>query len=238
MYPEQETKGATTKTGTMRGQQFVINGTMQMRNSSKGADKIVSECLDLGEAPYLQSVLDAIDTVHTDGALLRIYVLRDNLSAGVGGFYDDMADPPRITVARQTLNADLSFLHEVGHYIDHQGIDRTGEYASLHSPLLENWRNVVHQSQSIAEIEQMRFGASLAAQRAFDYLLSDHEIFARCYAQYIAFKSQHPGLVACLRDDFLNHSSSMRRIRQWQEADFTPIAEEIDNVFKRLGWIP
>ena len=209
-----------------------------MSNGSGVSDKKVSVCFDLGEAPYLQSVLDAIDTVHTDGALRRIYVLRDTLSASVGGFYDEIARPPRITVARQTLNADLSFLHEIGHLIDHQGLDEAGEYTSIHSPLLKNWRNAVHQSPSIIEIERMRPDASLAARRAFDYLLIDHEIFARCYAQYIAFKSQHPGLVACLRDDFINHSLPMRRIRQWQEEEFVPITEAIDNVFKRLGWIP
>ena len=210
---------------------------MQMRNSSGVFDKKVSACVNLRAAPYLQSVLDAIDTVHTDGALPRIYVLRENLPAGVGGVYDDRVDPPLITVARQTLNADLSFLHEIGHFIDHRGVDRAGEYASIHSPLLANWRGVVRQSACIVEIERMRRGADITAQRAFDYLLSDYEIFARCYAQYIAFKSQHPGLVACLRDDFLNHNSPMRRIRQWQEADFIPIAEEIDDLFKRLGWI-
>ena len=209
-----------------------------MNEASNVPGPLVSQCLDLRNAPYLQSVADAIDAVHTDGALPVIKVERAIMSSEIGGLYDSQTIPPRITVARQTLNADLSFLHEVGHFIDHQGIDIAGQYASAYSPDMEQWRNTVRSSASITELQRLRSTPDAGIQRYINYLLDDREIFARCYVQYIAFKSQHPGLIACIREDYLNNVSLIRRNRQWQEHDFIRIADEIDNVFKQRKWIP
>lgn len=72
------------------------------------------------------------------------------------------------------------------------------------------------------------------------YLREPKEVFARAYSQYIAVKTQHPALLAGLardRGDGQVESKSYRKIHQWQDDEFAPIAREFDAMFEKLGWL-
>jgi hypothetical protein len=62
------------------------------------------------------------------------------------------------------------------------------------------------------------------------------EFWARSYAQFVATR--------CGRDEILNQLNARRYSRggvtfksQWTDTDFLPIDREIENIFKKMGWI-
>jgi hypothetical protein len=67
------------------------------------------------------------------------------------------------------------------------------------------------------------------------YLLDLPEIWARAYAQYIAIRSGNAALgraLAAVRSD----PDMLHPGVHWTDADFTPIATAIDDLFKEVGW--
>ena len=78
----------------------------------------------------------------------------------------------------------------------------------------------------------------LKVDRAYvRYLLEPHEIFSRCYAQFIAEKSRHAAM--------LKEIATLRSVRQgtvhypvnWSEGEFSAILDEIERIIMKLGWM-
>jgi hypothetical protein len=68
-------------------------------------------------------------------------------------------------------------------------------------------------------------------KRYIKYLLSPHEIFARLFGQYILKKVKSKNLV----EKGVITSSNIPR--QWSKEEFDKIYWEMDNLFKRKGWV-
>ena len=66
---------------------------------------------------------------------------------------------------------------------------------------------------------------------------SNHEIFARAYAQYIATKSKNPEMLAVLRSRQGKPEDGKGYPDQWDDDDFVPLYEEIENIFLKIGWL-
>ena len=64
------------------------------------------------------------------------------------------------------------------------------------------------------------------------YYLQPHEMWARGYAQFIAEESGNRVLLSGLDKAFVEHSG-----KQWTEADFKPVKDEIKSLFQKLNWI-
>ena len=62
--------------------------------------------------------------------------------------------------------------------------------------------------------------------------MSDEELWARSYAQYIAKKSGNQDMNAQLAEMQESPFPS-----QWSDDDFAPIMEAIDGIFRAKGWI-
>ena len=67
-----------------------------------------------------------------------------------------------------------------------------------------------------------------------EYLLDVKELWARSYAQYIAIKSGNKAMLSQLKTQ---QNDILYGERQWSKADFKPIMDEIDKLFKAKGWL-
>ena len=76
---------------------------------------------------------------------------------------------------------------------------------------------------------------ALLQQLGDAYLTQPAELWARAYAQYIAWRSVSSVLKAQL-DKALTHAESTKRVTQWPYDEFLPIAKEIDKLLMSRRW--
>ena len=87
--------------------------------------------------------------------------------------------------------------HEIGHFISHQAIGKPKSY-DFNNELFAGWLSAVSGSNAVTMLGKTGYKT--------DYYLSNHELWARCYAQYIAAKSGHELLLGQLKSKALCHS--------------------------------
>jgi len=204
----------------------------------------VSDALELrvkGESlKRAREVLSIIDSVHDDGTLPRIPLTNKVAKGSDGTFYSNpYRGPVSIGIKRtRSTTAFNSAIHEIGHFLDLGGLGNNIRSGSLTSPDMQPWRDAVAKSEAFRLLrEKQASNTSPRLAQYFNYMLSTKEAWARSYAQYIAEKSVNPQLLAEL--DILragNHALPANTFH-WSEADFKPIREEIDALFKLKGWL-
>jgi hypothetical protein len=117
----------------------------------------------------------------------------------------------------------LSFLHELGHFVDHQlGAQLGPAWASGHHEAFADWRRAATLLSSRAPA-----GVGRSRRRYFD---SAKEVWARSYAQTVLTQSPDPWLQA--------HLLGLLEIDDvfvWPAAEFAPVAYELERVLERLG---
>lgn len=225
-------------------------------NPGKERDRILAENLRRAEAAKLgitakvsasitlnvtgivksaaEHALEQIDAVHTDGQLPKIPLRTDVAMNHAGVYAINKAD---LTAVEIRINGkgpwpELTVAHEIGHFLDHQVIDKAGFLASRHSALLAPFREALRKSRAYADIVDAMSSLDHKVRKNAEYLVTDHECFARAYAQYIAVRSGDQrmlGQVALAR--------SRLSYRQWSEDDFREIAAALDQIFKQKGWL-
>lgn len=135
-------------------------------------------------------------------------------------------------------NADVTtMIHEFGHYIEKELFDSL-EFANTVSRdrnhPLRGWWDAVRRSQGMKDI-----AANPTVPRDYaTYLMRTDEAWARSFAQWVALRSNRPGLL----DEVLGHYSELRSAHglnaQWDDPDdFAPIAQAFDDIFRRMGWL-
>ncbi|HTJ78526.1 MAG TPA: phage minor head protein [Rariglobus sp.] len=180
--------------------------------------------------------LQLIDLAHDDGVLPSIPVNGAVPKSAWGAYFRTAAGKPvNIALAAKAPQKLMTMTHEVGHFIDHQALDAAGIFASQESPLLAGWRHAVEHSQPIALLRQKLAAAHEPLRTHLEYLLRGREIWARAYAQYIATRTGDAAMLAEL--EAMRSQAGYGNLVTWTEADFAPIAKEIDLVFKQKGWI-
>jgi hypothetical protein len=161
----------------------------------------------------LARALAAADALHLLRTDLQPVPVRPTATMSQSGAYRSrLGDPVDVRVSRSHGRVPLSFLHELGHFVDHQHGWNLG-------PAL---RRVAGSVPS-----RVPAGASARHRRYFD---SAREVWARSYAQTVLARSADPwlrhhlaGLIA--RDDpFL-----------WPRAEFEPLAAAVEVVLAELG---
>lgn len=198
----------------------------------------------------MKHALSAIDGVHTDGKLPRIQANTDPALTVNGEFSVDEDDRPvRIVIKPDGQYPELTCLHEIGHFIDHQALDRPGTMASEGSPILADWWTAVTQSQAIQTLarrqSQTLTGINLpngvlvrvvVEKEQVEYFLRPCEIFARSYAQFITTMSKDQLLSSQLASAITSQEWQVYP-KQWTEQDFEPIMESLVQIFRRKGWM-
>lgn len=193
----------------------------------------VSDALDLRirdkiQRDKIQTAISVIDSVHSDGVLPTIPV--DSTVHGLhslGEFSSDISGRAnRIGVKAGGPWPELTFVHEVGHFLDLAGLG-TRDFASKASQEMQDWKKAVEASKALEEIKTKVRG------RNREYLLRSVELWARAYAQWIVIQSGNPILLEQLNAI----RSGPMSYRQWSDADFEPIAAAISALFRAKGWI-
>jgi hypothetical protein len=219
----------------------------------------LSRILDVPRGRYgdrVRAGLAAVDRVHGDGRLPRIPIVGYDQDDGCLGWFDADGTPGVNAIPRRIrLNAlasrpELNFLHELGHYIEGFAIpgNRKMDRDWDRDPNLAAWRKAVEGSKawkaldSLARVDYVRgekdgkTGRIRVKHDEVTYLLQWDEVWARAYAQYIAVRSGDATLRAQLDAGRDRRVHGIYFHRQWDEADFEPIAAAIDELFRRLKW--
>lgn len=207
----------------------------------------------------IDNALKSINKVHGQDGLPRIPLEIDThgWTGSANGMYRSQGDRPfDILLSDVRLqHPELTTVHEIGHFIDHMGVGTPGLHSSSAGELVK-WNTAVRNSRAYKRLEEIRgmervhytdpiFGqpASLKVDpKLMDYVMSDNELFARSYAQFVAQRSGNKTLLkqveaqrgirpdaATVRDDILP--------MQWEEDDFGEIDAAFVELFRGLGWM-
>ena len=175
-------------------------------------------------APELRRALAAASTLHAFRSDLAPVPVRPTATTSEAGAYRfRKREPIDIRVSARSGRVALGFLHELGHFVDHQlGYDpRDRVWASAIHPAFATWRTAA------ATLTGRPFPGGRWRQRYFE---SAHEIWARSYAQTVLLRASDPGLREQL-ESLQRHDDPF----VWPGPEFERVALEVERVFERLG---
>ncbi len=219
-----------------------------------------------GSLQFARDAIDALDSVHGDGQLKTIFVdaLRGSPKRGewtVAQYYD--GEPSSIGLHPKGPTPLFSMIHEGGHWLHDKtlgglggsglgGFDFSGgaqlERALNQSQSIKNLRRLQSAKKKIHRASETRgktvdYDVNLPF---VDYLLEPDEMFARAYAQYIAMRSGHGELRRELASKLIRAQTTpwggmtkdtLHYFEQWDEEDFSEIANAFDKLLLSKGWI-
>jgi hypothetical protein len=184
----------------------------------------------------VKAALGAIDKVHDDGILPTIPLesYRGNhlgvfKSRGIG-----LREAVGISVNPKGPWPALNAVHETGHFLDLSGIGVPGTFATEAGHAgMSNVIAAARKSKAFATLEKRLVeSGNLDEQDHVRYLMSKKELWARAYAQFVAERSEAPILTRQLK-----LAVDAEPGRQWDTDDFKAVAEAIEGMFKKLGWL-
>jgi hypothetical protein len=174
--------------------------------------------------PELARSLAAADAFHLLHSDLEPVPVRATATTSQSGCYRlRNEDPIDLRVSRRHGRIPLSFLHELGHLVDHQLGRRLGNaWASGRHDAFADWRTAASSLPSRAPAATSR-----GRRRYFD---SAKEVWARGYAQATLMRSDDALLQRHLTELLEADDAFV-----WPLADFAPVAREIERLFDSLG---
>ena len=174
--------------------------------------------------PELARALAAASALHVlDSDLEPVPVRATSTTSQSGCYRLRHGDPVDLRVSRRHGRIALSFLHELGHFVDHQlGHEHGATWASGQHEAFADWRTAVSRLPS-----RLPAGVGRSRRRYFN---SSKELWARSYAQAVLTRSEDPTLQPALADLIARDD-----VFVWPAADFAPIAEAVSGTFERLG---
>lgn len=192
-------------------------------------------------------VLSVIDSIHGDGQLPGIPVVRSTSQQFLGAYeYYINGRPGDIKLSSHGTAREMTLAHEIGHFIDHQAVQR-GQWASETHAAFMAWVGAVQSTTAVKLLREMLAGPGIindgqhqytVNRKYLRYLLDTREVWARSYAQYIATKSRDPAMIAQLRDMQQRISTApIKYQHQWSDDDFEPVLKSMDELFVKLGWM-
>lgn len=174
--------------------------------------------------PELALALSAADALHLLSSDLEPVPVRPTSTTSQTGCYRlRQGDPVDVRVSRRHGRVALSFLHELGHLVDHQlGRELGSAWASGAHEAFADWRRVASGLSS-------RLPPDVGRSRR-RYFESAKEVWARSYAQTVLSRSGDERLHRHL-DGLLE----LNDIFVWPATQFAPVAHEVELVLERLG---
>ncbi len=176
--------------------------------------------------PELARALAAADALHVLLSDLEPVPVQATSTTSQSGCYRlRHGDPVDLRVSRRHGRVALSFLHELGHFVDHQlGHELGPTWASGHHEAFADWREAASRLPS-------RLPATAGRYRR-RYFNSAKEVWARSYAQAVIALSVDPWLHRHLAGLIAGDD-----IFVWPTAEFEPVADEVVLTFERLGLV-
>ncbi len=188
-------------------------------------------------------VLKAIDSVHGDGDLPVIEIVKSRKRKSFGSYrYMTNGRAIDIEIRSSGEHKELTLVHEIGHFIDHQAFG-SKDFSSTHDSDFNDWRESVAKSKAIKGLVSLfrgprRIDGLTVPKKHLKYLLETEELWARSYSQYIAIRSGDEFLLEQTKAEIdARKRSPIPIMTQWDEDDFQPIADAMDRLFIKKGWL-
>jgi len=153
--------------------------------------------------------------------------------------------PIEIKISRAAEHVMNTLAHEVGHFLEVQGVLPAVQGNPQAVANLAAVRAVLNNTAAVRRLDALLAGTekltvmygnipiTSGADPAYTaYLRQENEIWARAYAQYIATKSQNPKMLEELRKEQAYYYPVA-----WSDDDFEPVTAAIDTLFTTLGWM-
>lgn len=194
-------------------------------------------------AAAAKEALSLIDSVHSVDSLPKLPVVKPAPGTTHMGGYLRNPDgtPENIQLRPGTMTPRLTIAHEVGHFIDHAAFGQGHNFGSEMNTAFDEWRTAVHASSAYNDlkgVEQARGYMFLGrkqkvSQEHIEYLMSDKELWARSYAQFIAVETGD----ATMLSELVAARGLAEPGYQWSDADFEPVRDSIRNLLRSRGWL-
>ena len=202
----------------------------------------------------VRATLNDIGSVHDAEGLTPIPVVTKKGGRGeMGTFAYDRNGAPAYIDVKSADHPRTTFAHEMGHYLDLDGLGDKGNYASKRAdsesgPLM----SAIDNSPTGAKLDDMARNPEAYGERVsttiggreftydntpnrshLGYLNSPQERFARAYAQYIARKADDPKMKAEMAEQIAeSHRDKASYPTQWPDEEFDPIERAFDRMFE------
>lgn len=189
----------------------------------------------------LKKAVDLINSIHKTNGLPDILFsdLPDYFGNSNGSYVSDSDKPfPEIIVKRSKTIID-TIIHEIGHWIDQNGLScfsnksTTEGWGSNDPSLVKDFLRAAQRSELYSRI----LNDPEIEQYNKDYFLSNHELWARAYTQYIAEKSGDPELLEAIEKKVNVTDPDVITATHWTDADFEPIKREVEKILNNKGWL-
>jgi len=202
----------------------------------KPSGRPVSEALKVGRLDKLDEAKEAIalmDSIHGDGNLPDLPVLKNNSMNAQGMFsYSFLGRVgTKIQLAKSANCTAGTLWHEIGHFLDYNGLARNGFQSNL---INTEFSTIVDLANNTTEIQNIKSELYISKDDK-DYYLDRREIFARAYAQFMATKTGHKGAMDEI-SRIVSRQSWIKNI-QWSESSFEPILKQFETSFEKIGWM-
>jgi SPP1 gp7 family putative phage head morphogenesis protein len=191
-------------------------------------------------APSYEATLRVIDKVHDDGGLTAIPLRETKATVNVGGYSwrSKTGASIDIEVSRAGRFPELTLVHEVGHFIDHQALGTRGEFASEKAALLEVWRKIVLATPTAKKLKLGAAGRKIDGEwprrppSEFAEALRLRELWARAYTQYVV---RH-GANTALQAQFEVAAQRLMALSFWPDDEFEAIDLAIATILAAKSW--
>lgn len=192
---------------------------------------------------WAREVYAAIDAIHTDGVLPPIPL---KMRKGIAelAYWEGRIDlqtgkltPVHIIVREGGPAPDHAIVHETGHFLDAMLGNRGSRYVSSYDPRFKAWRTAVEKTEAWKVIQQ-KHQAGGPRTDYLEYLLEWEEAWARSYTQWVTGRATGPAGDR-LREQLamFRKLATVDRHGLWDDDDFAPVAEAIDELMRVLGWM-
>lgn len=184
----------------------------------------------------VKHAITTINVVHGDGELMKTPIFGRAPDGGALGCFTRYIKAGNVVqtdikIARFGEHRCMTAVHEIGHLIDAFGLGNgvTTGVESATQPEIKRWLDTVINTQSYQRLSRIQDPHSV-------YLQKPKELWARCYAQYIARKSKDPILKEEL-DKMINCEYNKIYHAQWADEEFSEIMAAMDQIFISKGWL-
>lgn len=211
------------------------------------------DAMVLGPDPDLVAdVTRVIDSLHGDGDLYDLPVMHLEQSNRAQGMFTSYGGKPsHISLRPDTPGQSFTLAHEVGHWLDLDGMFVKGEFSTesrFEHPALQAVFKAMFDSEAGEQLFRKRreLARAISAGDAYEerflrpqldyleYLLDDRELWARAYSQWVATRSGDGEMLYGL--NLARNGVPPDVPYQWTDEDFRPIGEAIDQLMVQLGW--
>lgn len=194
------------------------------------------------------AVVNAIDRVHGVGkAIPEIPILHagnDGMTfkGATDAWFHFNSDangeivPGSISVRIGASNRHIKVLHEIGHFLDSCMLS-PATFSSVSAIELDDWRVAILRSRLYVELTSIESGLHGQERERLTRARQIDELWARSYAQYVTMRSGDPALRNDIEETRIARIANLRYPLQWVDHDFAVIADTIDALLRRLGWI-